>query len=243
MCTVTFTPTKSGFIFASNRDEQPTRKTMIPAFYNEEGVGLFYPKDEVAGGTWIGLSEKERLVCLLNGGFVYHDPKTKFPNSRGLVVKKLLVSNNVLQELEQIDLTGVAPFTLLVVDTSKDLTIYELVWCRGKKYVKVLNTQEAHIWSSSTLYTDAMKEERKQWFSYEFDTNEVVSKQDVLEFHKNEYLGTIATAPKMKRDVVETISTTVIEKNETGVVLDYIDYVADKAYNYKDVFQNNTILK
>jgi len=27
--------------------------------YEEEGVKLLYPKDAVAGGTWIGISEKK----------------------------------------------------------------------------------------------------------------------------------------------------------------------------------------
>ncbi len=70
MCTVTYLPLgNNNFILTSNRDETPLRKTIPPKEYDENGVELTYPKDELAGGTWIGLSDKNRLVCLLNGGF------------------------------------------------------------------------------------------------------------------------------------------------------------------------------
>lgn len=164
MCTVTYLPKKNGFFFTSNRDEQSTRKTLVPAYYKDAEVSLFFPKDEVAGGTWIGLSDKRRLVCLLNGGFVYHNPKIKFPKSRGVVVTSILKSDDVKQTLDTIDLNGVAPFTLIVVDWKETTNMYELVWCRAQKHVTKLATSETYIWSSSTLYTSEMKTERKKWF-------------------------------------------------------------------------------
>src|SRR5690554_7226187 len=83
MCTVTFIPkTKGDFILTSNRDEAPGRKTFAPEIYQEEGVQLMYPKDAVAGGTWIGLSGKKRAVSLMNGGFVSHIRKPYYRKSR-----------------------------------------------------------------------------------------------------------------------------------------------------------------
>lgn len=89
MCTVTYLPLgNNNFILTSNRDETPLRKTLPPKDYVEDGVVLTYPKDEVAGGTWIGLSDKKRLVCLLNGGFTIHKRKDSYKMSRGVIVKK-----------------------------------------------------------------------------------------------------------------------------------------------------------
>ena len=69
MCTVTYLPLGDhNFILTSNRDVAPKRETTPPKEYNEVGVKLTYPKDKLAGGTWIGVSEKKRLICLLNGG-------------------------------------------------------------------------------------------------------------------------------------------------------------------------------
>lgn len=238
MCTVTFVPKKDGFAFASNRDEQPLRKTTPPAYYKENGILLFYPKDEVAGGTWIGLSEHERVVCLLNGGNVYHNPAIKFPKSRGGVVKTLLTTTNVLETMQKVDLEGVAPFTLIVVEWKAGLRkLYELVWCKNRKTIQELDPQANHIWSSSTLYTPEMKQERKAWFAAleGAKTKEVSS--DLLKFHQNEDLGTTATTPKMKREVVETVSTTFIEKNANSISLEYHDYVKDSKETYEDLFQ------
>ena len=73
MCTVTYLPLENeGFILTSNRDESHIRKTIPPKKYVENGVELAYPKEQLAGGTWIGASTKNRLVCLLNGAFKKH---------------------------------------------------------------------------------------------------------------------------------------------------------------------------
>ena len=80
MCTVTYFPLgKNDFILTSNRDETPFRKTIPPKKYLENGVELTYPKDELAGGTWIGTSSKNRLVCVLNGAFIKHKRATPMP--------------------------------------------------------------------------------------------------------------------------------------------------------------------
>ena len=236
MCTVTYIPTKKGFIFTSNRDEQPSRKTIKPSYYTEDGVNLFYPKDEVAGGTWIGVSEQKRLVCLLNGGFVYHDPKLKFPKSRGVVVKTLLKTNDLFAEMNHLDLTGVAPFTLIAVDWKNDCKVYELVWCREKKKVKELDANTSNIWSSSTLYTDEMKELRKEWFKNNQLDGDDVKVSEVLGFHQNKTLGEETTSPKMKRDVVETISTTMVVKENADVSMSYYDYTSNEELSFANLF-------
>lgn len=91
MCTITFTPISNhGFILTSNRDEAPGRETLPPEIYNEDGVKLLYPKDAVAGGTWIGVSDRKRVASLMNGGFVAHEPKQSYRKSRGVVLKDIL---------------------------------------------------------------------------------------------------------------------------------------------------------
>lgn len=236
MCTVTYVPSEKGFVFTSNRDEQKYRKTIAPTSYEEDGMNLFYPKDEVAGGTWIGVAEHKRLVCLLNGGFVYHDPTIKFPKSRGVVVKSILTAKNLLNTLNTIDLNGVAPFTLIVVDWNDDDKIYQLAWCRGEKSMTELNTTQPYIWSSSTLYADEVKIQRKEWFVSDVLSQSGEVKERVLKFHQNEYLGNQEIAPKMKRNVVETISTTMVIKEHNVLSMEYYDYVADENLQYENLF-------
>ena len=60
---------------------------------------------------------------------------------------------------------------------------YELVWDGVKKhFIKLI--QEPKIWSSSTLYTDQMKEMRKDWFR-EWFIGRSMNPDSILDFHKH----------------------------------------------------------
>jgi len=236
MCTVTYVPMGEGFIFTSNRDEQGARKTIVPAHYKEKRLNLFYPRDEVAGGTWIGLSEEKRLACLLNGGFLYHDPALKFSKSRGLVVTSILTNKDFLSTFKKIHLAGVAPFTLVVLDWRNTKKIYELVWCQGKKKVKSLMAEQPCIWSSSTLYDCETKALREKWFEKEVVSSKGVKINTVLNFHQNKNLGNVEIAPQMKRSSVETVSTTMVVYEGSQLSVDYYDYLNQRVLKYDSVF-------
>ncbi|SNR17368.1 NRDE family protein [Tenacibaculum jejuense] len=228
MCTVTYLPLgNNDFILTSNRDEDPKRNTIEPQKYIEDNVELFYPKDSLAGGTWIGISGKDRLVCLLNGGLKNHIKKSKYKHSRGIIVKQLLTSDDAVRYVENLDLTNIEPFTIVLVDWNNGLEAYELVWTGEEKVFEKLS-HEPHIWSSSTLYDAEMKQQRKRWFADWLKEREVFEQSDILNFHQNENLGCRATSIKMKRERVETVSTTSVLKNKEEVSLKYIDYVAEE---------------
>ncbi|WP_299012114.1 NRDE family protein [uncultured Polaribacter sp.] len=223
MCTVTYLPLQdNNFILTSNRDETPLRKTIAPKDYVEDGVSLTYPKDELAGGTWIGLSERKRLVCLLNGGFKIHTRKPPYKMSRGVIVKKILSAKNAVSFIEEFNFAGIEPFTLVLVDWDASLNTFELVWDGAEKHFKEL-PQEPIIWSSSTLYTEEMKSMRQNWFTKWVKNNPDFSQEEILEFHQNESLGTKGTSPKMKREFVETVSVTSVKKEQTAVNMLYLD--------------------
>ena len=61
-------------------------------------------KDELAGGTWIGASANKRLICLLNGGFVAHEPFGEYRMSRGVVVTDLLTTENIILKIKEYNL-------------------------------------------------------------------------------------------------------------------------------------------
>jgi hypothetical protein len=225
MCTVTYLPLdNSNFLLTSNRDETPLRKTLPPEVYVENGVEVTYPKDEVAGGTWIGKSEKNRVVCLLNGGFKNHKRNLPYAMSRGLIVKNILVANDAITYINRLGLNNIEPFTLILVDWNSGLKTFELVWDGSTKHFTEL-PQEPNIWSSSTLYTDEMKQLRKNWFANWLQENEKFSKENILTFHKNDSLGSSEVTPKMKRNLVETVSITSIEKNGESIAMNYTDFL------------------
>jgi len=223
MCTVTYLPLGGNdFILTSNRDETPLRNTISPKKYIENGVELTYPKDELAGGTWIGLSDKKRLVCLLNGGFKIHTRKSSYKFSRGVIVKNILSADNGVDYINDFDFTEIEPFTLVLVDWENKLETYELVWDGNTKHFNKLG-QEPKIWSSSTLYTEEMKEMRQIWFSNWLNENDDFQQEKILEFHQNKNLGTPGTSVKMKRELVETVSVTSVKKEKSNVNITYLD--------------------
>ncbi|WP_299005661.1 NRDE family protein [uncultured Tenacibaculum sp.] len=223
MCTVTYLPLKdNNFILTSNRDEDPKRKTIAPKTYCEEGVKLTYPKDELAGGTWIGLSEKHRLVCLLNGGFTKHKRAESYRMSRGVIVKQLLKVDNPVEMIENFNFEGIEPFTIVLVDWSKSLQAYELVWDGDKKHFQELD-ETPKIWSSSTLYDEETKQLRKQWFTDWLKEHPSYNQSDIIAFHQDETRGTPEISLKMKRSYVETVSITSVVKKEDELTMIYYD--------------------
>lgn len=238
MCTVTYLPLgNNNFILTSNRDETPLRNTISPQKYIENGVALTYPKDELAGGTWIGLSAEKRLVCLLNGGFEIHQRKDFYKMSRGIIVKEILSATDSVAFINEFDFMDIEPFTLILVVWETHLETYELVWDGSKKYFNKL-PQEPKIWSSSTLYTQEMKQVRKDWFADFLKEKFEFSQEEIEQFHKTETLGTPENSIKMKRSFVETVSITSVIKTASTIKMKYIDFVGNsKAAQNKYVGQ------
>jgi hypothetical protein len=222
MCTLTFIPKhKNGFILTSNRDEAPGRETLPPQVYEMNATRLLFPKDQLAGGTWIGLSEADRLVCLLNGGFTAHERQPEYRISRGIIVTDLLVAENPVSAIESYNFEGVEPFTIVMLDWTSDLRIYELVWDGALSHFseKPLAPQ---IWSSSLLYTASMKKKREDWFSEFLFTEMDPSAASLLNFHRTAGDGDPNTDLLMDRGFVKTKSITQVTM-ESAVSMRYED--------------------
>lgn len=226
MCTVSFVY-RGGkdFMLISNRDEAVNRKTIAPKKYEGNGVALVYPKDEVAGGTWIGASSKNRILCLLNGAFVKHDRMLSYKKSRGIIVKELLEVNDVFTEMYKYDFNGVEPFTLLIVDWNSELKLIELIWDGVKTQFTDLPL-EPKIWSSSTLYSSEMKRFRQQWFQ-EYMSQNGSSKEELLYFHEHYGVGDPMLDLKIDRGLLKTVSITMFEKAEEVIQVVYKDLLRD----------------
>lgn len=219
MCTVTYIPiNETDFILTSSRDVPFAReKALFPKEYTEDNVKITYPKDGRASGTWIGHSSKNRLICLLNGGFENHVSEKSYRKSRGLIVKDLLKENDIFSALSEINFSKIEPFTLAIVDWNKELQLIELVWNGTKKHIKKLK-QEKYIWSSSTLYDEGMKQLRKDWFKgWELNNK----KEDILNFHHKAGINDPNVDVIMKREKVGTVSITQVFKISDEIIMDY----------------------
>ncbi len=223
MCTVTFVPrSTSNFILTSNRDEAPHRNTLPPQVYELDGVKLLFPKDELAGGTWIGASDQNRLICLLNGGFEPHERETSYRMSRGVIVTDLLTQQDAATAIFGYDFFNVEPFTIVMVDWSVDLRLFELVWDGNESHFNE-KPLAPHIWSSSLLYPSEAKRKREQWFSNFLLDHLSPSEVELLDFHKLAGEGNPETNLIMDRGFVKTKSISQFLKNDTDICLRYED--------------------
>lgn len=229
MCTVSFFY-KGGddFILTSNRDEAIGRITIPPGKDTFQNASLFYPKDELAGGTWVGVSDNERLICLLNGAFQKHQRKASYKKSRGLVVKELLAAEHAITEIEHYDFHGIEPFTLILVDWKNGLTLHELIWDEEKARFNQLPL-ESRMWNSSTLYSDEMKAIRQDWFGKYF-RDKKLTHDTILHFHEHYGIGDKDIDLQIDRGLLKTVSITSFDKVNDDIFSVYNDLLNQVLY-------------
>jgi hypothetical protein len=74
-------------VIAANRDENPQRPWSTPHLWEE----IFAGRDEVAGGTWLGINQRGLTCGITNRWGPANDPSRK---SRGLVVRDALLAGS-----------------------------------------------------------------------------------------------------------------------------------------------------
>ncbi|WP_010523185.1 NRDE family protein [Aquimarina agarivorans] len=230
MCTVTLVSlNKNSFILTSNRDEAIGRKTLPIASYEQGGKRLLYPKDEVAGGTWIAASDEQSMICLLNGGYENHVKTHNYRHSRGVVVTDILSEDNLWKAMQNYNCQDLEPFTLVGVDWNNELQFFELVWDGKQKHTQKLETSHMHIWSSSTLYTNEMKQMRKDWLA-DFKLNNKIDKDSLIRFHKTGGIGNEFYDLQIKRGDLQTRSITQVTVNGLDIQMRYEDLVINEVF-------------
>ena len=226
MCTVTFVKTKKGkVILTSNRDEKTHRPTIPPTSYTVGDQTVTFPKDELAGGTWIAMGDNGIFCCLLNGAFQLHQSKGNYRRSRGQIVLDVFRSTSPESFLEQIDLENIEPFTLIIYNSILD-KLNVLVWDEHKKHIYDLDVNQPHFWASATLYSSEFTKQRRERF-YSF----MLGKEDVYEasiyrLHSTtkEEGGYILN----DRGQIETVSVTQLILTELKGKLIYNDLLSEK---------------
>ena len=221
MCTVTYIPTTEGCIITSNRDEKITReRAFSPKEYWIEGKKIIFPKDPKAGGTWVAHTET-KIVVLLNGAQERHVPKSNYRKSRGLVVLELISAENALEYWKTTDLTDIEPFTIILFENNK---LFQLQWNEIDKTEEDIDEKQFHIWSSSTLYSKEIREQRKTWFYNFMQNKNNPTAEEILHFHQfteseNKEFGLQIN----RNDVLKTISITQCKVIHDKIEMAYLD--------------------
>jgi uncharacterized protein with NRDE domain len=224
MCTVTFIPkANQGFILTSNRDETPKRQP--EGIYKDLEKGLIYPKEPSKGGTWICADQHNRLLCILNGAFEKHKHRPPYRRSRGLLVLDFFEYSSAQDFVDHYNFDGIEPFTLVIYEKGN---LYELRWDEKKTHFTNLDAQQAHIWSSSTLYPPQIKELRESWFNEWQLSAENPMATEILKFHQTAGNGDPENDLLMSRHggIVQTVSITQFNSEKRTML--YLDLVNDK---------------
>ncbi|MCV6628294.1 MAG: NRDE family protein [Flavobacteriaceae bacterium] len=214
MCTVSFVPLENGgYVFTSNRDESPLRKTLAPKqLMTARQTSIWAPVDASAGGSWIATDKYNRIVCLLNGGFEKHMRVLPYRKSRGKVVIEAFDAPDFSAYIQELDLEGIEPFTLILVDTH----LQELVWDGVKKYIRVLSMHVPHLWSSATLYTREEHKIKKNYFLQQLEQGQSID--NVFSIHG----GLTETPFILEKTVVRTVSITQLVRKNKQISLQYV---------------------
>lgn len=229
MCTVSFVHSQGKIIITSNRDEQVARPAVEPRNYLVNQKNLFFPKDPKAGGTWYVVDENANVLVLLNGAEEKHQWNPPYRRSRGLIVLDLFSAPSAIAAWHDIDLENVEPFTIVLFQNQK---LYQLRWNGTEKSTLELDAKENHIWSSSTLYAQEIRQQRAQWFTTFLDTKPEVTFEEMFHFHRyteadNSQHGLIIN----RNDKLKTLSITqsVIEQNKITVM--HHDLIEQKEFS------------
>ena len=227
MCTVTYIPKgKNEFVLTSNRDENPSRSPKnITRLVENRGV-LIFPRDKAAGGTWIAASEKDRIICLLNGAFEYHRHDPPYRMSRGIMVLDYFNYPSASSFFDAFPFSGMEPFTMIIIERGQ---LIEFRWDGACTHVKQLDTRYAYIWSSASLYPAPIREKREKWFAEWMLGRVDFSIQSILDFHRYGGEGDSVNDLTMNRgNIVKTVSITSIVKEKDQIKMIYHDLIRDK---------------
>lgn len=226
MCTVTFIQTKESFCITSNRDENIKRpKALPPQEYNHNGKTITFPKDPLAGGTWIAHDDKQ-VVVLLNGAEEKHQWNPPYRKSRGLILLDVMKGTSLLDNWNTINLSDIEPFTLIYFNGE---VLYQLRWNGNKKEQKELSTNKPHIWSSSTLYSKAIQEIRKQWFQNFLIHQKEITPKALFDFHQNTHTENTDYGLQIHRsNGLKTVSITQIVINRNTIAMHYSELCHEK---------------
>jgi len=83
-------------------------------------------------------------------------------------------NNNLFNSL--VDLSGLEPFTLILIEWMIEGLSYELIWDGTNKYFRELDFRKPVIWSSATLYNTESRIKKEKLFHERFFQNSMANK-------------------------------------------------------------------
>lgn len=232
MCTVTYIPKSNNqFILTSNRDENAARSPEHVSEVEQYGQRLMFPRDSGAGGSWIAVSDLDKVVCLLNGAFEWHAHRPPYVRSRGVMALDFFNFPDASEFFRSYDFQGMEPFTMVIYDKGK---LYDFRWDGKQTFPRSLDVNDYHIWSSATLYDQQARQKREQWFAQWRDRYEEHDIEAIMDFHRHAGEGDPWNDVVMNRNgVVQTVSITNIARMQDSIEMRYHDLLRNNLKHNK----------
>jgi hypothetical protein len=166
-------------------------------------------------------------LCLLNGGVEKHTPKPPYRQSRGKVILDFFEYYSVQFFLQSYSFNGIEPFTLVIIESQKDRIVHEIRWTGEQILYQEKEANMAHIWSSVTLYSPAIIQQREVWFN-DF-LQEIPNKESLLDFHHFGGKGHAKSNLKVNfENQLKTVSITQYTITRNEFTIHYEDLIQEK---------------
>lgn len=222
MCTVSYIPLTNAACIAHNRDEKYSRPPALPpTVIHHNGTAMLVPRDTLAGGSWIGTNEKGVSAALLNGAFIAHRPEANYRKSRGLILLDILAARHSADSFHSVDLSGIEPFTLLIVEQG---SLLDARWDGEEKFIAEKDPSKAYTWSSVTLYDTIAIEKRASWFNAWLQQTPDPAPASISSYHLEAGEGDPAIDLRMNRaNTYLTVSHTLLRVDQHCAVINYTD--------------------
>ena len=228
MCTVTYIKHNDQYFFTSNRDENIKRTSALhPQKYDSGDFHLYYPKDPQGNGTWFCIKNDGRICILLNGAQKKHVSQGPYHKSRGLVLLELIMKKEMISGWEALNLENIEPFTIIAFSNGM---LHQLRWDGTNKESIPLNPDEAHIWSSATLYSDDIISQKKAMFEhFLFENIANLDADRILNFHSTTKKEDVdAESQSISKELVMTKNITQCIMTHKDFTLAHVDLLTDE---------------
>jgi len=240
MCTVSYVPTKNGFILTSNRDEKIERNNLkTPSYSLIAGKKILYPKDKTTNGTWIATDGIDFSLCLFNGAYKNHVPQAPYKESRGNIIYRFFSTNSIIRFATENEFSGMEPFSLIITQ-HQPMKLWLFIWDGENTNLRKLNHLEYYLWSSVTLYSPEVHRRKKIAFIENIKAKKNPKLNMIVDLHKNTKIGDTENDFVMHRDNLQTLSITSIEMKNKETFFYHENLMDNISTNI--IFDENTAL-
>ncbi|MGI9627956.1 MAG: NRDE family protein [Longimicrobiales bacterium] len=222
MCTLSWLPSVDGFTLHMNRDERLSRVTGDPPeIWRVGAVQFIAPKDQLGGGTWIGVNDWGLAVAVANR---YPNPAPVPPTgpiSRGQLVTTALAcpdTNAVDEWLETIDCTDYQPFHLVVC--GPEGPPHGTLW-DGSVRTDVVHSEPGLVATSSSRDQEGAERSRRALFETATRAEGGLTDARLLELHRSRDPEPGPLAISMERSDAATVSMNTVRVTGAEVSFTY----------------------